>query len=158
MSEIIFHPFFASGELESLSPFLTKESKKWARNLSLKTTLIAASCLLIAFVFHFIPSILPLSYLFLTLVFFIVGVPSLIVAAEKLSQFQITIDVLMVVAGFFAIFIDAALEGALLLVLFGLSGAIEKEVVGKARSTLNKLHQLVPPTAPTNNSPVFFFL
>ena len=68
-SPYLFDEFFASGQEESISPFLTPGSRKWGRNLSLKSASSAACFLALAFGFSFVSP--PLSYFFLALVYFL---------------------------------------------------------------------------------------
>ncbi len=138
----LFDEFFASGQEESISPFLTPASRKWGRNLSLKSASSAACFLLLAFGFSFVNQ--PLSYFFLSLVYFFSGVPALIASLNDLKNLEINIDVLMTLAAFVAVSIDSGLEGALLLVLFELSHGMEETVSNKAKSALHNLNNLAP--------------
>jgi heavy metal translocating P-type ATPase len=138
----LFDEFFASGLEESISPFLTPASRKWGKNLSLRSAGSAAFFLTLAFVFSFFNP--PLSSLCLSLVYFLSGVPALIASFEDLKNLEINIDVLMTFAAFVAVSIDSGLEGALLLVLFELSHSMEYTVSRKARSALHNLNYLAP--------------
>lgn len=137
-----FDEFFASGMEESVSPFLTPASRRYGKNLSLKSAGSAAILLMAAFGLSFYNP--PFSYLFLSLVYFLVGIPALIAALNDLKNLEINIDVLMTAAAFIAVLIGSSLEGALLLVLFELSHGMEENVGKKARSALNHLNQLAP--------------
>jgi heavy metal translocating P-type ATPase len=141
----IFDEFFASGKEESISPFLTVDSKSWGKNLSLKASFFSAACLLFAFCFHFVS--LDLSHIFLLLVYAISGTPALIGAIEDIKALDVNIDVLMTLAALLSVLIGSGLEGALLLVLFELSGAMERTVTLKTRSALISLHRLAPSKA-----------
>jgi heavy metal translocating P-type ATPase len=138
----LFDEFFASGLEESVSPFLTPDSRKWGHNLSLKTGVSAACFLALSFGLSYVN--LPLSYLFLCLVYFISGAPALIAAFDDLKNLEINIDILMTLAAFLAVAIGSGLEGALLLVLFELSHGMEESVSNKARSALHNLNNLAP--------------
>ncbi len=140
-----FDEFFASDLEESISPFLTPDSQQWGKNLALKSAIVAAILLLTAFIisFHYII----LSYFFLSIVFFLVGVRALLSTLEDFKNFEINIDVLMTLSAFLSIIIGSPLEGALLLVLFELSGSIEEAVTLKAKGTLQNLYVLAPKTA-----------
>lgn len=141
----IFDDFFASGKEESISPFLTRSSKKWGRNLSLKSSLIAAGLLAAAFISSFIyPALSPF---FLTGVFFLSGTPALIGTLRDLKKFEINIDLLMTLAAFFSLFIGNAMEGALLLVLFELSGSMEEAISQKTKNALINLKKIAPKSA-----------
>lgn len=144
---VVFEEFFDLGLDESKSPFLTPSSRNWGKNLSLKASIFAAILLFISFLLSFHLSLLPLSYLALTFVFFIVGVPSLIDAIEHVMNLEINIDVLMTLAAFSSIPIGGGIEGALLLVLFSISHAMEHAVTDKAKSSISSLTKLSPTTA-----------
>jgi Cd2+/Zn2+-exporting ATPase len=138
----LFDEFFSSGKEESISPFLTEHSRAWGKNLSLKSAGGAACLLILAFASSF--SNLPLSYLFLSCVYFLTGVPALLASLKDLKNLEINIDVLMTLAAFMAACIGSSLEGALLLVLFELSHGIEETVSKKAKSALLHLNTLAP--------------
>lgn len=137
-----FDEFFASNMEETLSPFLKVSSKKIARNMSMKSALLAAFLLLIAFVLSFIQQ--DLSSFFLVGVYFLVGTPALVDSLYDLKEFDVNIDVLMTLAALLSALIGNPIEGGLLLVLFALSGAIEENVASKTKSALNHLNQLTP--------------
>lgn len=141
-SPYVFDEFFASGKEESISPFLTADSRKWGKNLSLKSAGSAACLLALAFGFSYVN--VPASYLFLSLVYFLSGVPALLGSLKDLKNLEINIDVLMTLAAFIAISIGSGLEGALLLVLFELSHGIEDTVARKAKSALHNLNNIAP--------------
>jgi Zn2+/Cd2+-exporting ATPase len=140
-----FNEFFASGQMESVSPMLTKNSRKWGQNLPMRISFVSAFCLILSAAFSFISP--QASYLFLSFVFFISGTPALINAIEDLKHLEINIELLMTFAAFGSLFLGSPFEGALLLVLFDLSGALEKNVSAKAKSTLHDLHSLAPKEA-----------
>lgn len=141
----VFDEFFASGKEESISPFLTLDSKKWAKNLSLKASFLSVFFLVLAFSFQFVS--IPLSNFFLLLVYAISGTPALIGAIEDIQDLDINIDVLMTLAALLSVIIGSGMEGALLLVLFELSGAMETAVTQKTKSALISLHNLSPSKA-----------
>ncbi len=89
----IFDEFFASGREESISPFLMPSSRKWGKNLSLKSASFSALLLLFAFTSSFFNP--TLSSFFLVFVYFLVGTPALIGTFEDLKNLEINIDVLM---------------------------------------------------------------
>lgn len=143
----IFQEFFSLGLDDSASPFLTPKARLWAINLTLKASIFAAGLFLIAFILSFIEGAAPLSHLLIVSVYFLAGIPSLIEAIEDLSMLEINIDVLMTLAAFSSVLIGSSMEGALLLVLFSLSGSLEDAVTAKAKSSLNFLHELSPSKA-----------
>lgn len=143
----LFNEFFNLGKDESASPFLTPQSRRWAINLTLKASILAALLLIVAFALSFFPTLIPLSHLMLVSVYFFAGIPCLIDSIEDLAQFDVNIDVLMTLAAFSSVLIGSSMEGALLLVLFALSGSIEDAVTAKAKGSLNSLHKLSPTKA-----------
>ncbi|MCE5318495.1 MAG: cation-translocating P-type ATPase [Parachlamydia sp.] len=146
---IVFEEFFEMGQQESASPFLTPQSRRWAGYLPLKAAILAAFLLVIAFILSFTssPWLLALSSFLIIAVYFFAGIPSLIEAIQDLSSLEINIDVLMTLAAFSSVLIGSGMEGALLLVLFSLSGAMEEAVTGRAKSSIRSLHRLSPTKA-----------
>lgn len=138
----IFDEFFTSGLEESISPFLKKTSRPWAKNLSLKSSLLAGFFLLSSFVTHF--HFLDLSYFLLLFVYFLAGTPALLNTIEDIKNLEINIDVLMTMAAFLSFLIGSQMEGGLLLVLFAFSGAMEEAVSKKATGALQNLNTLSP--------------
>lgn len=143
----LFDEFFESGMEESVSPFLTPNSRKWGVHLPLKSSLTAAFLLVFSFIFSFMPTQKELSSLLLLLTYFFAGIPALISAVEDLFSFEINIDVLMTLAAFLSVLIGSGQEGALLLVLFSFSGSMEEAVRSKAKSALVSLKKLSPTKA-----------
>lgn len=144
---VIFEEFFELGLEESVSPFLTRDSRSWGANLTFKSSLLAAILLTLSFGISFIPFLAPLSHFLLILVYFFVGIPSLIESIEDLICFDVNIDVLMTLAAFSSILIGSGMEGGLLLVLFALSGSMEDVVESKAKGAISSLHKLSPTKA-----------
>ncbi|MCC5831615.1 MAG: cadmium-translocating P-type ATPase [Chlamydiales bacterium] len=143
----LFDEFFESGLEESVSPFLTPESRRWGKNVGLKSSLTSAFLLLAAYICSFVPGQQPLSNLFLLLTFFLAGIPALISSVEDLFNLEINIDVLMTLAAFLSVLIGSGKEGALLLVLFSFSGAMETAVRTKAKGAISSLKNLAPQRA-----------
>ncbi len=142
---VYFDEFFASGREETISPFLKPASRKWGKNLSIRSAILAAFFLAISFASSFhAPAA---SSLCLIAVYFLSGTPALINSLHDLRNFEINIDVLMTVAALLSVAIGSQIEGGLLLVLFEISGAMEDTVAQKTRSALLSLHKLAPRTA-----------
>lgn len=144
---IVFEEFFDLGLEESVSPFITHDSRSWGINLTLKSSIAAAVLLLLAFVLTFFPALLPFSHFLLIVVYFLAGIPALIESIEDLMNMEINIDILMTLAAFSSVLIGSGMEGGLLLVLFSLSGSIEDAVTSKAKSSISSLHKLSPTKA-----------
>ncbi|MEI8365865.1 MAG: cation-translocating P-type ATPase [Parachlamydiaceae bacterium] len=142
-----FTEFFELGHQESVSPFLEASSRQWSANLTLKASLCSALLLVVAFICSFFPVTTPLSHLLLVTVYFLAGAPSLIESIEDLLEGDVNIDILMTLAAFSSVFIGSGMEGALLLVLFALSGSMEDAVTAQAKGSLSSLHKLSPTIA-----------
>ncbi len=139
------YEYFASGNEDVANPFLKTQSRNWAKHLLLKTSLLSAVFLVIAFGCRFYDR--NLSLFFLTFVYFLSGIPALIKTVEDLKEININIDVLMTLAAFLSALIGSELEGGLLLVLFALSEAMADMVTHKTKSAINSLHKLSPTMA-----------
>jgi Zn2+/Cd2+-exporting ATPase len=140
----VFRTFFEMGLEESSSPFLNPSAKRLARHMALKASLFSAFLLIAAWLIH--PA--ALSELLLVAVFVIAGAPSLINSIEDVVfRKDVNIDVLTTIAAFSAYFLDAGFEGALLLILFAISGSLESLVTLKAKNALGLIHNLAPTKA-----------
>ena len=137
-----FDEFFASGQEETISPFLIPSSRKWSKNLRMRIACASAILLCVSFALSLFSP--PFSHLFLIPVYFLSGTPALIGAMEDLKHLEINIDVLMTLAALLSLFIGSGKEGGLLLVLFELSAALESTVEHKTKSTLIHLKRLCP--------------
>lgn len=140
-----FDEFFASNQEETISPFLTPDSRKWGKNLPLRSSILAAILLAIAFALSFYSPFG--STLTLCTVYLLVGTPALINSLRDLSRWDVNIDVLMTLAALLSVVIGSELEGALLLVLFELSAGMEMVVGEKTRSSVLRLNRLSPRSA-----------
>jgi Cd2+/Zn2+-exporting ATPase len=143
----VFEEFFEMGLTDTVSPFLTPESRQWGINLTLKSSILAAGILLLSFILSFFPDTVPLSRFLLIGVYFLAGIPSLIESIEDLLNLDVNIDILMTIAAFSSVFIGSGMEGGLLLVLFAISGSMEDAVTSKAKGAISSLHKLSPNTA-----------
>ena len=142
-----FRRFFEMGQEESASPFLSEEGKKVAKNLSLKVSSCSALLLFLAYLLSFLGMKTLLPFL-VSLVFLLVGSPSLIAALEDIFvKKESNIDVLMTLAAFGAVLVGYPLEGALLLVLFELSESLEDVVTLRAKQSIVSLGELNPENA-----------
>lgn len=143
-TEIPFNEFFGSGQEEGFSPFLSPSDRKWATHLSLRAAILAAGLLFAAFLASWFEWNSAIVHLLLIFVYFLAGIPALIESVEDLLGFQVNIDVLMTLAAFGSVLIGSPMEGALLLVLFAISGAMEDAVTKKAKDSIASLHKLSP--------------
>lgn len=72
------------------------------------------------------------------------GYQGFIETVKHLWKFKINIDFLMIAAAIGAAILGAWIEGATLLFLFSLSGALESYALGKSRNAINNLLELRP--------------
>lgn len=140
-----FNDFFASGMKESSSPILNSSALNFIKNLSLKVALLSLCSYLLALTFFWL-HYKNICNILLLITFFLSGTPALVQSLEDICDRIINIDILMTLAAFGSILIHQALEGALLLVLFAISEALEDMVSYKAKSTLASLKKLTPYT------------
>lgn len=147
MSEASLFEEYFEGKEEAFSPFITPDTRYLGKNLYLKASLFASFILFISFLLSFNPNYASLSTGLLIAVYFFAGIPALIETIEDLSNLIINIDVLMTLAAFGSVLIGSPMEGALLLVLFAISGSMEEAVTSKAKSSLKELHKLSPSSA-----------
>ncbi len=139
-----FQRFFELGQEESASPFLDAQAKRISRHIALKSAGAAALLLVSSWLLRRCVAE-PLWPIPLAFVFLLSGTPSLIAAVEDIVfRRNVNIDVLTTVAGFGALAIGRPMEGALLLVLFTLSDALEGMVTLKAKTTLCAIHEIAP--------------
>ena len=143
-TEIPFSEFFGSGQEEGFSPFLSPIDRKWGVNLPLRAALLSGGLLFLAFLGSWFSWQEAIVNLLLVFVYFLAGIPALIESVEDLLDFEINIDVLMTLAAFGSVLIGSPMEGALLLVLFSISGAMEDAVTKKAKDSIASLHKLSP--------------
>lgn len=142
-----FQKFFELGKEESASPFLDSRGKRISRNLYLKAS-IASACLLLLSFFLDIATKEPFFVFPLSLVYFISGTPALIASAEDIFlKRDVNIDTLTTLAAFCALALGHPLEGALLLVLFALAGALEDVATQRAKGALSAINELAPTKA-----------
>ncbi|MCB1135967.1 MAG: cation-translocating P-type ATPase, partial [Chlamydiia bacterium] len=143
----LFDDFIDSGLADENSPFLKPAARPWAKNLELKACFLAAILLILSWTLSWYPNWMPVSNLLLVCVFVFSGMPALIDSIDDLINLEINIDVLMTLAAFSSVLIGSGLEGALLLVLFAISGAMEHTVTQRAKGALSNLRKLAPSTA-----------
>ena len=139
-----FDEFFESGLEESISPFLENKSKKWAKNLSLKTALFSLGLLIFCYTIELLNINLNYAYILVSFIYLFLGVPALLDALEDIKNFEINISVLMTLAAFFAILLKSPSEGALLLILFSISDSLEKNISYKTKSAIFNLNKIAP--------------
>lgn len=142
-SDQVMSRFFNSGMEDENSPILQPQDLKFSKNLSLKISLFSLILYLIALLSYW-NGYNNISNLFIILTFFTSGPQAIIKTLVNLQKYKVNIDTLMTCAAFGSIFIDSALEGALLLVLFAISESLSSMVSNKTKNTIASLKQLSP--------------
>jgi len=127
--------------------FYTPSARRIARHLSLIIAAASGAGLLAAWIISLTGGPQPLRNLFTLLSFAIAGIPALSQVWEKLSQFKIDIDLLMLLGAGLAVWIGSPFEGALLLFLFALSGGLEHFALRRTQSAIIALRKLAPTEA-----------
>lgn len=140
-----FDEFFLTGLEPTVSPFLTDSSRKWCKNLGLKNTIFSAVLLIFAFLLYGFNQYL--SLLLLSIIYFLVGIPAFLSAWQNFKKLDVNINFLMTIAAFISLGIGRPHEGALLLVLFGISNAMEAALTFKTKSAIHNLNKISPTKA-----------
>lgn len=134
-------------EAHHVNAFLTPAGRMVHRWIPLVSSLIAGVFLLAGFLTDKLggpPQVVALSVM---TAFVLAGIPGLQSAWESIREWSIDIDVLMVLGAVLAAIIGEPMEGALLLFLFALSGALEHEATRRTQTALNALRELHPAEA-----------
>lgn len=140
-----YDTFFNSGLALEKNPLIRHNRSFLSRALFLKSSLLAALLWVGALATHFThPS---LSSYLLVITYFLCGTHALIESIDDLLHLRINIHVLMTLAAFLSIFIGGAIEGALLLVLFSISEAMEEAAQQKTTASIESLIALAPTQA-----------
>ncbi|MFQ5494259.1 MAG: heavy metal translocating P-type ATPase [Phycisphaerae bacterium] len=127
--------------------FYTPFARRLARSMDLIIALTAGTALALAWACDLAGAAPPLRNLFILLAFCVAGFPALEEVWAKLSRLRIDIDLLMVLGACLAAYIDHPFEGALLLFLFALSGAMESFALRRTQRAIVALRELAPSQA-----------
>ncbi|NOS99919.1 MAG: cation-translocating P-type ATPase [Phycisphaerales bacterium] len=126
------------------SVFLTPASAVIERRMPLIIAFSAGVLLAVSFIGSRFALPRPLVHLTTMLAFAVAAIPALSSVWESLRRLRIDIDVLMLLGAGLAAVIGSPFEGALLLFLFALSGALEEFALDRTQSAIVTLHNLVP--------------
>jgi Cd2+/Zn2+-exporting ATPase len=129
------------------SVFYTPGAQALDRHMPLISSAVAGLCLLGGFVIGRLDGPLAIVHLLTLIAFAIAGIPALLSVWDSVRQLKIDIDVLMLLGACLAAVIGSPMEGALLLVLFALSGALETYALQRTRSAVDALARLSPDEA-----------
>lgn len=132
---------------EGTTVFYTPRAQWIAHRIELIVAAAAGMFLLIAWGIGRSGGPVPLRNLFTLLAFAVAGIPAFESVWQKLKSLRIDIDMLMLLGAVLAACIDQPFEGALLLFLFALSGALETHAVRRTQSAIVSLRELAPKSA-----------
>jgi Zn2+/Cd2+-exporting ATPase len=127
--------------------FLTPSARRVERFLPLTSAGVAGVFLLVGWLTERLDGPEPLVHLAVLVAFVLAGIPGLKSAWESLLERRIDIDVLMILGAGMAAIIGQPIEGALLLFLFSLSGALEEEATRRTQMAIRSLRELHPAEA-----------
>lgn len=132
--------------LATSGPTPSEPSRVWQPPYALRASLLAGALLLAHFIADVVLGIDGVGILaWLSLAIGLVyGVPA---AIEAIAGRKVDIDVLMILGAVFAAAVGHPDEGALLLFLFVLSGALEDRAMQRTRREIEALHALMPTSA-----------
>ncbi len=134
-------------EGERASVFLTPASAAIERQLPLIVAGSAGLFLVAAYLASKTGAPTALVHLLTLCAFAIAAIPALESVWESLSELRVDIDVLMLLGACLAALIGSPLEGALLLFLFALSGALEEHALARTQAAIVSLHNMMPSEA-----------
>ncbi len=134
-------------ESRHIDAFLTPFARYVQRWMPLISASLAGVLLLMGFLAEKLGGPAELVTLNVMAAFLIAGIPGLQSAWESIRELKIDIDVLMILGAILAAIIGEPMEGALLLVLFALSGAMEDEATRRTKSALTALRRMNPTEA-----------
>ncbi len=129
------------------SVFYTPFAQALDRHIRLIGAGVAGFLLAAAFVGQLTGAAQPLIHLLTLLAFVIGAIPALSSVWDSIRELKIDIDVLMVLGALLAAIIGSPLEGALLLFLFALSGALESYALRRTQTAIIALRKLAPTEA-----------
>ncbi len=129
------------------SVFLTPASAAIERFMPLVVAGSSGVFLLGSFLASQLGAPAPLANLMILCAFSIAAIPAIASVWETISRFRIDIDALMLLGAGLAALIGNPMEGALLLFLFALSGALEEYSLDRTQAAIVALHNLMPTEA-----------
>lgn len=134
--------FDAEGGAEAT--LLTPEGRRLHRYMPLISAGTAGLFLAAAYAGEKLGGPEPLTHLCVLIAFVLGGIPGLRAAWASLLERRVDIDVLMILGAGLAALIGQPIEGALLLFLFALSGALEEEATRRTKNAIRSLRDLNP--------------
>lgn len=147
LNPVLLDAPLADAEAGRASVFYTPTAQALDRHMPLVAAGTAGLCLLAAFVCRQAGAPSSGVHLLTLLAFTIAGVPALTSVWDTVRELRIDIDVLMLLGAGLAAWIGSPMEGALLLVLFALSGAMETYALRRTQSAIVGLRKLSPSEA-----------
>lgn len=147
LNPILLDAPVVSADGQRASVFLTPLSAAIERRMPLIMAVSSGVLLAAGYASQSIGSAKPLADLFVMLAFAVAAIPALQSVWDSLRSFRIDIDALMLLGAGLAAIIGQPAEGALLLFLFALSGALEEFALNRTQAAIVSLHNLVPSEA-----------
>jgi Cd2+/Zn2+-exporting ATPase len=132
---------------DAVDVFYTPAARRIARHMEFFIAGASGLLLVVAWIVRQASGPAPLFWLFTLLAFAIAGVPALETVWSKLRKLCIDIDLLMLLGAVLAAYVGSPFEGALLLFLFALSGALEEFALRRTQSAIIALRELSPKQA-----------
>lgn len=139
--------FLERGRIREESPFFSSSALWWGRSLQIRITLLCSIFFLLALALSFSLQLKGLSYFFLSVVYLLTGTPALIDSIRQVGSLSFTIDLLMTCSAYGALYIGQPFEGALLLLLFYSSHAVEEWVGSRSQGAMRDFRSLSPQRA-----------
>ncbi len=147
LNPILLDAPVVSADGSRASVFLTPVSAAIERSLPLIIAGGSGVFLLAAFVASRMGAPSPLSNLLVLCAFATAAIPAVSSVWESLQAWRVDIDALMLLGAGLAAIIGSPMEGALLLFLFALSGALEEYSLDRTQAAIVSLHNLMPTEA-----------
>lgn len=144
LNPILSDAVLFEGGLSSTDVFYTPLAQAISRHLELIIAAGAGAFLLTAWIGSLLGMPVPLVHLCTLFAFAIGAIPAIEEVWEKLTEFRIDIDLLMLLGAGLAAMIGRPFEGALLLFLFAISGAMERYALQRTKSAIAELRKIAP--------------
>lgn len=151
LNPILSDAVLFEGGLSSTDVFYTPLAQAISRHLELMIAAGAGAFLLAGWIGSLLGMPVPLVNLCTLLAFAIGAIPAIEEVWEKLTGLRVDIDLLMLLGAGLAAMIGRPFEGALLLFLFALSGAMERYALQRTKSAIAELRKIAPREATVIN-------
>lgn len=147
LNPILLDAPVVSADGSRASVFFTPTSAVIERRMPLIISGVSGAALLCAYVLSKTADIAPLTHLLTLCAFTVAAIPAASTVWQTVKKLRVNVDVLMLLGAVLAAVIGSPMEGALLLFLFALSGAMEGYALRRTQAAIVSLHNLVPSEA-----------